>query len=124
MGYYITVRGMDFTLKEKNFDKALEAIKELEPHGWCRGNARTAQSLWEAMSCWRWTPEVNPKTGDIDYLYFDGEKLGDDEEFFNKIAPFVEEDSYIEISGEEGAIWRWCFKNGTIKEQSANISWE
>lgn len=122
MGYYITVRDMDFRIKKENFAPALEAIKKLEPHGWV-DEYKTAETLEEAMKAWRWEPAID-KNGEIDYLYFEGEKLGDDERFMEAIAPFVEHDSFIEVSGEEMALWRWSFRDGVMKELNANITWE
>jgi hypothetical protein len=124
MGYYITVREMIFQIKEENFAPALEAIKELEGHGWVDSKYKTTVSLREAMIAWRWDPAIDDDTGDINYLYFEGEKLGDDERFFDALAPFVEEGSYIEVSGEESALWRWCFDGKKMTEKFANISWE
>ena len=123
MGYYITLRDMDFGIKKENFDAALKAIKKLKPHGWVDPSYKDAETLVEAMTCWRWEPALNDD-GDIHYLYFEGEKLGDDERFFEAIAPYVIDGCYLEISGEELALWRWVFKDGKMKEVNAKIIWE
>lgn len=122
MGYYITVRDVHFKIKKHNFEKALEAIKELPPHGWVDSRYTEADTLEEAMTCWRWEAGYNAE-GDIDYLLFIGEKLGNDEMFFTALAPYVEPDSYIEMDGEENALWRWCFDGQGMEEQFAEIRW-
>jgi hypothetical protein len=39
------------------------------------------------------------------------------------IAPYVDEDSFIEFSGEESDLWRFVFKNGKVYEISPTITW-
>ena len=55
---------------------------------------------------------------------FFGEKLGDDLRIFQEMAEFVEDGSYIEMSGEDNCMWRWCFKGGECKEIEPKIVWE
>jgi len=50
-------------------------------------------------------------------------KLWDHDEMCKQIAPYVEDGSYIEMSGEDGAMWRWVFKHGECHEISAVITW-
>lgn len=57
----------------------------------------------------------------IEYL---GEKLGDDLEMFQKIAPYVREGSFLEMRGEDGEQWRWIFRGGKCEEVRAKVSWE
>jgi hypothetical protein len=39
------------------------------------------------------------------------------------IAPYVEENSYIEMVGEDGDRWRWVFKNGKCEEKYPEVIW-
>lgn len=56
-------------------------------------------------------------------ISFEGESQdGTEEEMFQAIAPFVEADSYIEMQGEDGEIWRWIFDGTTCVEKVANLS--
>ena len=134
MGYCMTQRDSMFTIKAENTKEALNAIKELagsetiEDSGgrhfsWVDNNYVNAETLEDALRAWRWIVEPDGN-GDINYIYFNGEKLGDDEVLFNALAPFIDDDCFIEMSGEDGALWRWCFENGECKERFANISWE
>ena len=56
----------------------------------------------------------------IDYL--SGEKIGNDFDVFRLIAPYIN-DGYIEILGEDGAKWRWIFKDGICSEIYPNVEW-
>jgi uncharacterized UBP type Zn finger protein len=42
----------------------------------------------------------------------------------NAIASFVHSGSYLDWIDEEGERWRWLFENGTVREQSAKITYE
>jgi len=56
-------------------------------------------------------------------ISFEGESQdGSEEAMFQSIAPFVEADSYIEMQGEAGEIWRWVFDGTTCVEKVANLN--
>lgn len=134
MGYYITYMEDNFKILKANHDKALAAIKGLagretivgyggEPHfSWVHIKEFVeARHIEDAFQAWRW--EVNfSDVGDIQGIYFTGEKWGDDEVLFGAIAPFVVDDSYIQMRGEEGEIWRWVFKDGELLTFNAELS--
>ena len=143
MGYCMTQRDCHFIIKAENQEKAMEAIKALAKDvdekgsgGSWSGGGKTkswyswveteefanAETLADALKAWRWIAEDNK--GDIDYLYFEGDKLGQEDILFEAIAPFVEEGSYIEMSGEDGALWRWAFEQGMMVEREAQINWK
>jgi len=50
-------------------------------------------------------------------------KIGSEGHFFEAIAPFIKDGSWIEWRGEDGAEWRWFFTGGTVVEQSATKIW-
>jgi hypothetical protein len=126
MGYCMNTRESNFRIKKENFDKALLAIKTLDPSqgsGYSRSHShfawveeseyKSAETLSQALDSWRWSAGISD-SGDIDSIDFCGEKLGDDEILFQAIAPFVEAGSYIEMQGEDGEIWRWVFNAGRL----------
>ena len=80
------------------------------------------QTLEDALHAWRWVAEFN-ENGDIWHLYFRGDKSGHDLDFFKVLAPFVRDESYIIMRGEDGEMWRWFFKDKTCIEQNAIITW-
>lgn len=143
MGYYMNQRDANFRIKAENQAKALQAIKDLasrvdEGGGGCWSGGRKieayfswvetsnftkARTLEDAMRAWRWQIE-GEEGGDVDSIMFAGEKSGDDSILLGAIAPYVEAGSFIEMQGEDGAIWRWSFDGTAMVEQYANIVWE
>jgi len=81
------------------------------------------KTLLDAIGSWRYQAEQKDN-GDIEILYFNGGKWGDDEQFYTVIAPFVMDNAFIECRGEDNAMWRYEFENGKMKEQNAVISWK
>lgn len=136
MGYCMDQVGSKFRIERKNFEKALLAIKALAGHesitdssgphfSWVNNEEYLkAETLEKAIDAWRWHAEVDGAEGDIIDISFRGEKYGDDDAFFKAIAPFVVKGSFIEMSGEEGARWRWFFDGYTVHEQSGRVVYE
>lgn len=126
MGYCIEQRDCKFYVVDE--EAALAAIKELAgketmgPGHFSWVDTRefmAADTFEEAMDAWRWETNLYQK-----YILFNGEKLGDDKLLFDAIAPYVEAGSYIEMQGEDGAIWRWIFDGKTCREVTAKIVFE
>lgn len=143
MGYCMQQRNSIFTIEKENVPKALEAIKKLVEKvdmlgggGSYGPNGKTsshyswvdtlsflkAETFQKAMEEWRWDVEVDA-TGEVNNIYFRGEKLGDDKILFDAIAPFVEKGSFIEMDGEDGTLWRWNFDGKHCVEKSPQITW-
>ena len=141
MGYYMTQRDAIFHIKKENVDKALQAIKDLADPEKMKGNAHggsrteiwyswvttsefvNAGTLKDAIRAWRWEVDIDDE-GNVCHLWFEGEKLGDDAVLFEALAPYVEDGGYIEMSGEDGALWRWDFNNKSMTEQFATVRWD
>jgi hypothetical protein len=144
MGYHMNQRDAVFKIKAENVDKTLEAVKGLAETvdengsgGACGGGKKTetwyswvttevfanANTLQEAMSEWRWDIDTDDE-GNVVWIDFMGEKIGDEEFLFNAIAPYVEDGSFIEMQGEDGAIWRWNFTGEECFSENARIVWE
>lgn len=133
MGYCIEMTDSSFTIKKENFTKALESLKSVfipenmtckdyisgkeYPHfSWV--DTKTvieSKTLEEAMDEIRYVPLYN-FDGNICNVGFTGEKYGDEDVFFNALAPYVESDSYMCFEGEDGDTWKWVFKNGKVKQ--------
>jgi hypothetical protein len=64
--------------------------------------------------------QKNPNVIGISFM---GEGYSNDIEMFNILAPFVEEGSFIEMSGEDGSIWRWVFDGQTCQEKQPEVKW-
>lgn len=55
--------------------------------------------------------------GNIIGIEYDS-KIGNEDHFFEELAPFVEAGSFIEWRGEDGAEWRWFFDGKTAITQT------
>jgi hypothetical protein len=136
-------RGSKFFIAQVNQARALEAALELCNHpemmrgGSWRGETRlsacfswvdmdkfkAAENLVKAIKCWGWEPSVDAE-GNITGINFAREKSGQENLLFDAIAPFVQDGSYIEMSGEDDVMWRWVFKGGECHEVTPTITWE
>ena len=145
MGYCMDMTGCDFLLKAENKDEALKyaknkLISEVEEKGgggsfgggkkkkvwyaWVdTQDLEDAKSVEDLIIAFGWHYEL-AENGDIDRLYFSMDKIGQEILLFQALAPFAEEGSYIQMSGEDGTIWRWVFRNKECKEVTATISFD
>lgn len=62
----------------------------------------------------------HPTNGDLIGLSYDN-KTGNELDFFNVIAPFVEPNSYINWRGEDGEQWQWFFDGEKLIHKFAEI---
>lgn len=138
MGYVINLIDQDFRIPVENEQDALEDLYEfMEEHGhdprdkafaWLNGVDHTEwRSLGQALDDWRFIPisdysDAEPPYGDqpITTLRFRGEKLGDEKEMFDVIAPYVETGSYLMFRGEDGHMWRYVFHEESVEEVNAD----
>ena len=125
MGYYMNQRDSSFFLPKEKQQEALKAIKIAGENNRriFDSHILQAQTLKEALESWCWKPQYDDE-GNIEAIYFEGHKSGNDLELFNAIAPFVKAGSFIEMGGENGAIWRFQFDGRICFENYPTISWE
>lgn len=131
MGYYMEQVESNFTIKKENIQKAWDSLIKLFKiekksildssgyhYSWIdTKSVLDAETFKDAMDEARWSIEINPLNGDVDEINFNGEKFGGDETIIlGSIAPYVENDSYIIMQGEDGERWKWKFIDGVIKE--------
>ena len=120
MGYCMDQRDSDFHVARENVADMAKAVRAIEGQfAWVsnRHNAGTVEGLFRA---WRWEIQRDDG-GDVVGINFCGEKLGDDPILFEAIAPYVQDGSYIEMQGEDGALWRWSFTDGKVVEQEGVV---
>jgi len=43
---------------------------------------------------------------------------------FATLAPFVEDDSYVGVAGEDGRMWRWLFHEGKCYRQAVSLRFD
>lgn len=121
MGTYMDQGETKFNIKAKNTQRVVKAIKAL--HGqesiydssgshfsWVDNKFYKLNTLQELMTAFRWEPTID-ENGNIINVTFKGQKWGDDEQFFEAIAPYVETGSYI-IMDIEGELHKWAFNDG------------
>lgn len=129
MGYYMNLMEIEkFKIKKDNIEKAVKALNELGKNSshlmWVNENIMATETdIEKLMREVRWEGFINEE-GDFELEYFNGEKYGSDDDIFNTIAPYVEEGSYIQMQGEDGAMWRWIFKDGKCIEKAPKIIWD
>lgn len=128
MGYCIDMIDRDFIIKRENKEKALSLLKqfcELNTNiSWVNNqDVVNAKTLKYAMEECRYDLEEDGEGNVVDIM-FRGAKLGDDELIFTAIASCIENNSFIQMRGEDGGMWRWVFKDGICKEINAKIVWE
>lgn len=142
MGYCIYQQDQNFFIKKEDFDDVIGAIKSLKGEETIDFDSGPPHFSWVStenfMGCdniegifyeWRWQLGFD-NDGNADSIYFEGEKLGDDIIFLNKIAkyvdngsPYYKEDCFIEMRGEDGDMWRWVFVGDKCIEVYARISY-
>jgi hypothetical protein len=133
MGYQISINDSRFVINRKSIEKLCESLKADESELWESLDMASIPDDLETKSnivllsdiaqSYRWEFVLN-KNEDIVAIEFNGYKQGESEGFFNTIAPYVLDGSYIEISGEDGDLWRWVFTNGVMREIRPTITWE
>lgn len=125
MGYCVTMNESTIKIKPENVDGILKALgnytltRDLYFVDSCK--VMMAENIFEIMKAIRYP--IYLRNGAFEIDYFNGEKLGNDFEIFTQIAPYIE-DGYIEYQGEDGALWRYVFENGKVKEVYPKIIWE
>ena len=139
MGYCIDQTASSFFIPQEYHGIALKAIKDfmlqsytadsgmqvIRSYSWVdTDEVIQSETLPDALYAWRWEAFDHASDGDIDGIYFRGEKSGADDELFRVIAPYVKEGSYIAMRGEDGALWRWYFDGQRCIEQTGTVIWE
>lgn len=145
MGYCIEMTDSRWKIRKENFEAACAALEpmlgdkaSMGGGSWSGGRQTgwhyswidmdkfaklvAARDLKGVMEEWRYYCEID-ENGDLAMEYFAGEKIGDEDKLWARLAPFVEKDSFIEIRGEDNEMWRWVFDGKTVKEIRPSIVW-
>jgi hypothetical protein len=131
MGYHVSVSVCNVVIPKAKVAGALKAINLLheeagEGHhfSWVDNPSKNGfEDLVKAIEAWRYSAK-KLKNGNVEIVYFLGEKLGDDEILFTALAPFIKGGGAIEYAGEDAEQWRYEFVKGKMVEKHAVISWE
>jgi len=143
MGTHIDFKECNFFVKAEDKVEAFKFAKnkllaEVEEKGqagsWANGVRTITEYSWvtnkeikdtrcleDLIEVFGWGVENN-ENDDIVHIYCGQDKLGQEDCLFEAIAPFVKENSYIEVVIEFESV-RWCFRDKKLVEQEAKISW-
>lgn len=114
MSYDVSFRGGNFFIWHLNKKPAAKALikycKDATLHrDCCYDVPRDNDSLEDILASFGWIVETVDKQGNITDIYFDLECLGDEDEWFDVIAPYVRKGSWLAMEGEDGDIWCYYF---------------
>lgn len=117
MGYCIWGGGT-FIVKKENFQTAKNALLEKWPR-----LCPAEMPLDDVLDICGLENAAFDEKGDLCDLYIDGRKLWDQAETLQTIAPWVEDGSRLEITGEDGDKWLWCVKDHVFYECPGEVSY-
>ncbi len=117
MGYYMNQFDQTFRISAENKAAAFEALKSWALKEMERNAAYAhlghspigdATELEDALSELDWETSTDD-CGNIVEMCFSGEKIHDEDEWLDAIAPHVDKGSQLMMRGEDGCIWCWYF---------------
>lgn len=129
MGYSANLTEKNFIIKEENIEDAFIHAKDFlmkydQKIAYVKKeDIEATNNLEELFEVFGFEIDFDKTTGHLDTIDFVWEKLGNDENLFKLIAPYIEKDSYIQWVGEDGDIWRYVFRNNTFEIIKPNIEW-
>jgi hypothetical protein len=143
MGYYVSMQG-SASIPADKADACLEAINHLHTPEMlaehARGGRFDSKEYVERWYSWvdnppngrfetlknaieAWNLRFEEPNDEWRLVSYDSEsKMGQEEFFFQTIAPFVAEGSF-ECEGEDGHRWRYVFLNGKLLLKEAKVVW-
>ena len=128
MGYHMSLTDQNFFIDKKHIQTIVDKVKENAEkfqgaYSQAVDDAKRVENLDDALGMGHFAPDID-EGGNINYLDFVGEKKGwGEEELFEIIAPYVQKDSFLQFSGEDGALWRYVFDGKTVREIEPEIIW-
>lgn len=151
MGYYINTEEVEFFMSKRHFEAAykdmclLNKYDHLKSGGSFGGendakSSRPAGLNYHPRKWFSWMDADYPSKlntaidilqslgfdlsfdeyGNIVHMHYDN-KAGQQDLFLEVIAPYVKDGSYIIWRGEDGAIWKDIFDNGTMKTSAGRV---
>ena len=130
MGYDMYQINQRFKIAAGNKEEAFQALKGWEKREIEQNNSLVefgcpplgdAETLEEALRELCWEPETDEE-GNVVELYFTGDRLSDEDNWLNVLAPYVAKGSYLTMEGEDCYAWRWYFDGETCKEYGGKLT--
>lgn len=129
MGYYMEQFDQAFRISAENKAAAFEALKgwalkEMERNAVYAHLGHSpigdATELEDALSELDWETSTDD-CGNIVEMCFSGEKLHDEDEWLDVIAPHVDKGSQLMMRGEDGCSWCWYFDGESCTTYSGEV---
>jgi hypothetical protein len=140
MGYYATGSG-SIKIVGENIYEAYNAMVQLNHYdhlksggvysggkvvsrhfAWMPNDLSDIPTCGEMLQALGFELSIDGADGVIDATGYDS-KVGAECTFLTAAAPWVEDGSYFEWTGEDGSQWRWSFVKGVLFVQEGNITW-
>lgn len=121
MSYTMSQKETKFYMAQANLEAARKALLQaMKGFRWF--NPKKAHSLDAAVAQCDWALEFDDDDNVIGIEMLT-EYGGPEDKLFGAIAPYVRAGSYIQMSGEDGSMWRWVFDGISYKELEPVITW-
>jgi hypothetical protein len=119
MGYGVKSTLTNVVIKKENFEKLFGVLSEegLFP------DETVADALEGLIEDWFYFETLFKSNGDMWITDDYSENLRNQIDFFNKIAPYVEDGGEAHYRGEDGDQWKWVFRNGKLVTLYPQITW-
>jgi len=137
MGYCMSMVEATAFIADENIPGAVAALKLLDKTGnksgggyygedqpqrhwfaWVAENWVDTDDIEELFEAWRYELERNDRGG-YSVVCFNGEKFGDDDQFWNALSPYMQ--GYVQMLGEEGEQWRWVLGGERVANQEGTV---
>lgn len=114
MSYYANGGGK-LIVKKNNFDKVVEAY-----HTWTAEFGSDSSDMKDIKAIFedQWFEVGFNDDGDLYWVDFPYEKYRDEGDFIEMLVPWIENGSYMDFTGEDGALWRISVYNHKYYETS------
>lgn len=125
MGYYYDVVYSNINIKRENFEALLDAFEKDKVRGVPDRAAKpltVEAALEEIFDEHGFTLDID-REGIVGIEKF-GEKWINQEQLFYSMGPFVEAGGYIDIRGEDDAMWQYTFDGSGCDEHSGFAAYE
>lgn len=143
MGYYARGTGL-ITLEKKNLDKLFLTVRMMlnetdimrggvcsngtlsnRSYAWVDSdnlrNSCSDKNLKKVFECWGFF--IDPTNNKDEYIIDFDNKLGDEEIFLKRIAPFIRRGEIFWV-GEDGCKWKHEYKEGQVRVLSGKTIYE
>lgn len=121
MSYYIIQQETQFFMDKSDLGAALQALLIVASnYKWF--DTADACSLENVVDQFGWYLEFDDD-GNVNYIEFFLEYVGEEKRLFDTIAPYVRPGSYIQMIGEDNGMWRWFFDGTRCIKQKPTFIW-